>query len=270
MAAGYKVWNSVPYLAENPHIASGIIAGGVVLVGCAVYRATAPKINSATLSSAEDEVFVPSEKFNIRNAFELSVSAIQGVCQDIIGSHYPMFLPMMSFFFIWILLNNVMGSVAGLGSSTDNLNMTLAMGVISFLYYNIQGFRANGIRYLEHYSGHLKGVLLFTMGIFLMFPIELISNAARAVTLGFRLRTNIFADHTVYSIVTGLVNQLGEAMGAGEGFTAMIGTGFGAILSSLLPIPIVLLGILVCIIQAFVFTLLSAVYVGIATSHDDH
>jgi F-type H+-transporting ATPase subunit a len=152
---------------------------------------------------------------------------------------------------------------------TDNdgfLNSTLSMGLVVFVYYNIMGFKAHGFKYLEHYTGHLHGVLLLLLGP-LMFVIELISNAVRPVTLGIRLRTNIFADHTVYGIISGLFKDLAHFLNDSFG---VIGGAIGHLLALVGPIPIVILGLLVCIIQAFVFTMLTIIYMGMATAHEDH
>ena len=100
-----------------------------------------------------------------------------------------------------------------------------------------------------------------------MFPIELISHCVRPITLGIRLRTNIYADHTVYDTIAGLSHKFAEFLGEKMGF---LGDIVGYVFAALAPVPIVVLGIMVCVIQALVFTLLSSVYISIATAHEEH
>ena len=140
------------------------------------------------------------------------------------------------------------------------------MGIFVFIFYNIQGFRFNGLKYFEHFTGHLHGVLLLALG-WLMFPLELISHSIRPLTLGIRLRTNIYADHSVHEKITELIYDFGDFLAVKLGF---IGNVIGWTLATLAPIPLVLLGIIVCLIQALVFTLLTSVYISIATAHEDH
>jgi F-type H+-transporting ATPase subunit a len=100
-----------------------------------------------------------------------------------------------------------------------------------------------------------------------MFPLELISHSLRPLTLGIRLRTNIFADHAVFDIISKLTQDLAHFMEAKLGF---VGKVLGFLTASAAPIPLVLLGIIFCCVQALVFTLLTSVYISIATSHEDH
>lgn len=266
MSAGFKVWNLLQHDVVNahPHVASATIAAGVLLVGSIAYRASLSKTKFA---DAPDEALVPSEKFGIKNIFELPGEFVQGIAKDIIGPHYGDYLPMMMFIFMWTLLNNLLGSVPGFGSTTDNLNSTMSMAIFVFVYYNYVGFKKRGFGYLEDYTGHLKGVLLLTLGV-VMFPIELISNLVRPMTLGIRLRSNIFADHTVYGIINDLFSKLSVFLQESLG---VVGTIIGHVIASLGPTPIFILGLIVAFIQAFVFTMLTIIYVGMATAqHDDH
>ena len=141
MSAGFKIWNLFGSEAINshPHIASATIAAGVMLVGGACYRIASPKIN---IKDSPDESFVPAKNFGIRNLFELPAEFVQGLAKDIIGPHYYKYFPMMIFIFLWVLINNLLGSIPGFGSATDNLNTTLSMGIFVFIYYNIVGLQA--------------------------------------------------------------------------------------------------------------------------------
>lgn len=267
MAAGgghHFTWlemTGVELFKQYPHVGNAALTATIMLVGAAAYRL---KTRSITANSS-DEAFVPSEKMGVQNIFELIGGFVQGIAKDIIGHQYKKYLPLLIFYFIWTLLNNLMGVFPGFGSATDNLNTTLAMGGIVFIYYNVQGFLSHGIKYLEHFAGHLHGALLWTLGP-VLFVIELISHAVRPVTLGMRLRSNIYADHTVYGIVLDLLQGARVALEAKLG---AVGAFLGHLIVGIGPVPIVILGLLVCVIQAFVFTLLTTIYVGMATAHED-
>jgi F-type H+-transporting ATPase subunit a len=265
MAEGFKVWNLLgnEYLNHHPQVAAAAIAGALFLGVSVAYRLKAPNVD---LEKAGDEAFVPSEKLGIRNILELPGEFIQGLAKDMIGHDYKTYMPLFIFVFLWTLLNNCLGVLPAFGSATDNLNATLAMGLVVFVYYNVMGFRAHGLKYLEHYTGHLHGILLLFLGP-LMFLIEVISNAVRPVTLGIRLRTNIYADHTVYGIISGLFRDLAAFLNESFG---IVGGIIGNALAVVGPLPIVVLGLLVCVIQAFVFTMLTMIYVGMATAHEEH
>lgn len=261
---GFQWWNLLhnDFLNEQAHFSGAAVTVlGLGIAGLA-YAALAPKLKPTT----RDEDLVPASKLGLINLFDIFGSFIQGIAKDIIGHHYVEYLPILIFMFIWTLTNNLLGLIPGLGSPTDNLNTTLAMGVFVFIYYNVQGFRSHGIRYLEHFAGHLSGVLLLLLGP-MMFAIELISHMVRPITLGIRLRSNISGDHVIYGVIRDLCIRVAHSM---ESSMGVVGKALGWVIMGLGPVPIVILGILVCVIQAFVFTLLTTIYIGLATAHEEH
>jgi F-type H+-transporting ATPase subunit a len=142
--------------------------------------------------------------------------------------------------FTFVFVNNLIGLLPGFLPPTDNINTTLALGVFVFLYYNYQGIRAQGIvGHIKHFMGPVWYLAI------LIFPIELISHVVRPLSLGLRLKGNMEGDHLVLSIFSGLVPYL-------------------------VPIPFYVIGLFVCFMQAFVFTLLTMVYISLATAHHDH
>lgn len=263
---GFHWWDLLQnqWVNEHGHVAAATV-GAVILTTASIYFG-ARGHKTKDLKKADDSAFVPRSNLGIRNIFDLIGSFVQGLAKDIIGHHYAAYMPVLIFIFMWTLLNNLLGMIPGLGSATDNLNTTIAMGLSVFVYYNYQGFKSHGFRYLEHFTGHLGGVLLLFLGP-VMFVIELISHSVRPITLGIRLRSNMYGDHTIYGIVTDLFGSLSQFMSAKFG---VVGTFFGSIIASVGPVPIVILGLLVCVIQAFVFMLLTTIYIGIATAHEDH
>lgn len=192
----------------------------------------------AKSSLGEGEASIlPASRFSLRGIFELFTEFIHNLTETVVGHHGIHYVPLFTSIFFFVLINNLIGVIPGMTPATENLNTTLGMGVIIFLFYNYQGLKENGLAYLKHFMGPLLWLAP------LMFVIELISHLVRPVSLGLRLANVMRGDHTVLGIFLDLVPIL-------------------------LPIPFYILGIFVCFVQAFVFTLLSMVYVSLATAHD--
>ncbi len=179
----------------------------------------------------------PANHFSIRGIFEVIIDINVGLSDMVLGPKGRMFIPLFTAIFLFVLVNNLFGLLPGMSPATDNMNTTLAVGLFSFVVYNFYGFKAHGFAYLKHFLGPL--VLLAP----LMLPIELISHVLRPFTLGLRLSGNMIGDHTVLSVFTELVP---------------------------IGVPVVFygLGLFVCLMQAFLFTLLTMVYISLAISHD--
>ena len=190
------------------------------------------------LGSGEASI-VPINRFSIRGLFEVSTEFIGDLATQVIGLHGRTFAPYFTAIFTFILFNNFLGLVPGMTAATDNFNTTVAFGALSFLAYNVIGLKNGGVGYLKHFLGPIWWMA------FLMLPIELISHFIRPITLGLRMANVMQGDHTVLSIFLNMF-PVGPA------------------------IPFYLMGMLVCGIQAFVFTLLSMVYVALATADDHH
>lgn len=180
---------------------------------------------------------IPVSKFSVRGIFELVTEFIYKLANQVIGHDGKYYVPYFAAIFFFILFNNFIGIIPGMTPATENMNTTFAMGVFSFLAYNFIGFKKQGLHYLKHFVGPIWWMFM------IMIPIEIISNFIRPLTLGLRLSNVMRGDHTVLSVFLDLVP---------------IG----------IPIPFYLLGFLVCMIQAFVFTLLSMVYVALAQASD--
>jgi F-type H+-transporting ATPase subunit a len=127
---------------------------------------------------------------------EVIVQQIRELLDQVVGPYGRRYVPVVGSFAVFILIGNLMGLVPGFGPPTDNINVTGALGVTSFLYYIGTGFRQQGIKYLKHFTGGLTGVLLPTLGV-LIFFVEIMSNCVRPVTLALRLFVNMFADHKI-------------------------------------------------------------------------
>ncbi|MES2504449.1 MAG: F0F1 ATP synthase subunit A [Myxococcota bacterium] len=182
---------------------------------------------------------VPSPKLSILNFFEILIEGLMGLMKDIIGHDYKRHVPLISTLALFILFSNLLGLIPGFVPPTDNLNTTLACGLIVFIYFNIQGIRVQGIGHITHLAnpiGEWWGWFLAP----LLFPIELISMSVRPFSLGIRLAGNMIGDHKVLFA-------------------------FAAIMPFLLPLPFFALGLLVGLIQTAVFCILSCVYISLHT-----
>lgn len=175
---------------------------------------------------------------SIQQGVELLVAGIQSMMRDVIGSDDRRFFPLLGALFIYILLCNLMGQVPGFMSPTANINVPASMAVISFLYYNYHGFRVQGpVNYIKHFAGP---VLLLAP---LIFAVEVVSHFARMVSLSLRLFGNLFAE------------ELASAS-------------LADIFPFLVPLPTVALGLFASLIQAFIFIVLSMVYIGQAIAEE--
>jgi F-type H+-transporting ATPase subunit a len=179
---------------------------------------------------------------------ELFVSSIGNSLDEVVGPYGRRYLAVIAAFAFFILISNLMGLVPLLDAPTANFNVTLALGVCSFLYYITRGFSQQGIGYLKHFTGGVGGPLI-VFGV-LIFFVEIVSNCLRPVTLGVRLFLNMFADHTIGGIVSNIV----------PGVTQWV-------FPLLLPIP---LAAFVSFVQTLVFVMLSMVYLSETVPHEDH
>src|SRR5882724_4771819 len=178
-----------------------------------------------------------------QQTLELGVLAIRGMIEDIIGPQGLKYFPVVMTFAVLILVSNLMGLFPLFMSPTAATSVTFALGISSFLYYNYIGIKENGL--LGHLK-HLAGPVWWIS--WLIFPIELISNFIRPLSIGIRLFGNIFADGKVSSTVAGL---------------------YPSITHWVIPVFLMPLGVFVAFIQTFVFVLLSQLYLS-EVSHGPH
>jgi F-type H+-transporting ATPase subunit a len=189
------------------------------------------------LARAEDPV-IPEAGMTFRAMCEVLVEWLDGFVGEVTELHGSRALvPFFGSLFTFILFANFLGLVPGMEPPTGDSDLTFALGTVCFAYYIVQGFKANGVWYLRSFLGP---VLLLTP---LMLPIELADNLFRPFSLGIRLYANMFADHTVLGIFTGLTKLV-------------------------VPVAFYALGSIVCIIQALIFVVLSMAYVRLAASHE--
>jgi F-type H+-transporting ATPase subunit a len=192
------------------------------------------------VSGTDRERLVPEEKLGLRNLYELIVEATLSIAEGVMGrKKAEKYLPLVGTLVFFILFNNLIGLVPGFLPATDTLKTNLALSVTVFLMTHVFGVMEHGIKYFKHFAGPLPVLAP------LMVPIELISHLARPVSLSLRLMGNIAADHKVVSA-------------------------FFVLIPILVPLPFMILGILVSVVQTLVFSLLTMVYIDMAVAHEEH
>jgi F-type H+-transporting ATPase subunit a len=189
----------------------------------------------------------------LRNFIEVIVEGLENFVISITGEGGRKHVPFLGTLFMYILLMNWSGMVPFLKSPTAYWSITLALAILATLYIHISGIIALGIGgYLHHVAGSPKGFLPWVIGVIFIFPIMLILDwGALPFSLSLRLFANISSED-------GLLYNFAQ-LNAQTNFLAM-------------PLQIFanLLAIMFSLIQAFVFTLLTTVYISLFMPHDDH
>jgi len=162
---------------------------------------------------------------------------INNQSEEIIGHHSEGFTPFLMVLGLFILLSNLVGLIPGFESPTAVPSVTLGCAVLAWLYYQAHGFRHSGVAYLKHFAGPVWWLAP------LMIPIEIISHLARMMSLTIRLYANMFAGDLVTLVFFSLVP---------------------------LAIPVVFLGlhVFVSLLQAYIFVLLTTVYLAGAVAEE--
>jgi F-type H+-transporting ATPase subunit a len=207
----------------------------------------------AALARAQDPT-IPASDLGARNIAELLVGLVVSQSDAVIGRQGRKFVPYFGTFFLFILFSNLIGLLPGFAPPTSNLNTTVGLALISFVGYNVIGFKAMGTGYLKHFVGPMTGlpaqsflgklafVPLLLLSVTFFFVLELVSHLFRPVSLALRLFGNMMGDHIVIEVFMDLTKLV-------------------------VPVIFYALGTLVSVIQAAVFMLLSMIYVSLAISH---
>jgi F-type H+-transporting ATPase subunit a len=176
----------------------------------------------------------------LQHVFELIYNFQRGQADEIIGHHDgPKYVAFAGTLFIFVLFGNLIGVVPSFESPTMFAPVPAGCAMATFLVYNVLGFTSNGAGYLKHFTGPIPWLTP------LMLPIEVISHLARPMSLTIRLYAN---------------------MVAGEKVTLV----FLALTYFLVPAVFMGLHVFVSLIQAFIFMVLTMIYIGGAVSHEEH
>jgi F-type H+-transporting ATPase subunit a len=192
-----------------------------------------------------EAALVPDGRLTLRTFFEAMIEGALNMMEGSMSRQAAIyFLPLIGSAAFIIFFSNLIGLVPGFLPPTSNLNTTLAMASVVFFATHIYGVKEHGIGYFAHFFGPVRKWYALPL-MLLMFCIETVSHFARPMSLSIRLMGNMFADHMV------------------------VGT-FIFLVPVIVPVPIMMLGVVVCIVQTLVFCILSTVYIGMAIAHDEH
>jgi F-type H+-transporting ATPase subunit a len=195
-----------------------------------------------------EKAIVPDERLTLRTFFESMTEGALNLMEGSMNRKAAVyFLPLIGTSAFIIFFSNLIGLVPGFLPPTSNLNTTLAMALVIFLTTHIYGVKEHGLGYLAHFFGPIRKWYALPL-MLLMFGIELVSHIARPVSLSIRLMGNMYADHLVVGTFIGLIPGL----------------------PLIVPVPVMLLGVIVCIVQTLVFCILSTLYIGMAIAHEEH
>lgn len=224
------VYDQAPTWRSFEPIVSALLVIGIVLAFAFRARMKLVKV---------DEAVVPDDKLTLRTFMEAFVGFFYNMTKDVMGpKRAKRYFPIIGASSLFIFIANAIGFVPGFAPPTSSLNITLGCALVVFILFNFYGLQANGFGYIKHLAGP-KWYLAP-----LVFPIELISTCVRPITLSVRLMVNMAVDHLLASIFIGLI-------------------------ALLVPVPLMFLGSIVVVVQTVVFCLLTAIYIGLATEHEE-
>jgi F-type H+-transporting ATPase subunit a len=225
-------WTHVPWVIQAA-LAAGLV---LLLAGVAVRRRLADPSGGV----------LPDPGITLRNVVEVTVEWLADMAKDRMGPDWRRYFPIVGTMFFFILVSNLMGLVPGLDGSTSDANTTWAWAAISWVFYTTIGIAKHKWKYLIKFLGpsfferEIAGRHVhFRVLAWFFLPLELLLDLARMLTLAVRLLANMFADHAVIAV-----------------WLVLLPIGVPAIFMGL--------GIVISVLQAFVFALLTMIYIGLA------
>ena len=231
MSAGHFTYLS-PLISDDnlqKFVTALAVGAGLYLVGS----------NAASiLRSNKKERIVPLERAGVFGVFDVLLEGLLNLFDSILGKHNRRYFPLCASLFLFIFVSNLIGLVPGMPALTTSVWITVGMSLVVFCAFNAYGIKEHGLwGYLKHFLGPVAFLAP------LILVIEVVSTLLRILTLNLRLFWNITADHIVLDVFSGL--------------------------APVVPIIFYGLGTFVCFMQAFVFTILTMVYILLATQHEE-
>ncbi len=217
------------------HSAEPLLASFLVCVSLAILA----WVTRSKVVDYEKSV-IPEAKLTLSTFMEFFVSVFYDATKDVMGAkRAKKYFPVIGTAACFIFFSNAIGLIPGLTPPTSSWNITLGCALVVFVLFNYWGIKENGWGYFKHLAGPVWYLA------WLIFPLELLSVLIRPITLSIRLMINMAVDHLLVTIFTGLFMVF-------------------------LPLPVMLLGTLVIVVQTYVFCLLTAIYITLATDHEEH
>lgn len=231
-AIGKSVVNGHPpsWISVEP-IAAALFVAAIVLILAILARVRLVKL---------DEAVIPDEKLSLRTFMEVFLGYFYDLAKAMMGpKRAKKYFPLIGTSAIFVFFANIMALIPGMPVATSSLNITLGSALVVFILFNFYGLRENGWSYIKHLAGPAWYIAP------LVFVIEIISLCVRPITLAVRLMLNMSVDHLILTI-------------------------FASLVTLVIPVPFMILGCLIVLIQTLVFTLLTTIYISLATEHDHH
>jgi len=172
----------------------------------------------------------------LQNFMEVIIGGIENMIVETMGEHGRPFFPLIATLAIFILVSNLIGLIPGFFPPTANINTTAACAVVVFVMTHVVGVKEHGFKYIKHFMGPILWLAP------MMFFIEVIGHFSRVISLTLRLFGNMNGHELVLMIFFGLAPFL-------------------------VPLPMMMMGVLVSFIQAFVFMLLAMIYIQGSLEH---
>jgi F-type H+-transporting ATPase subunit a len=183
---------------------------------------------------------------------EMLVGTLNTFVVETIGPDGRKYTPFIGTVFVFVLAMNMIGLVPGLKSPTSNLSLIIPLSVTVFVVYHYYSIRALGIvGWVFHLMGSPKSIVEWCL-VLLMLPIHIISEIARPISLSIRLFGNIFGEETLLVVLAGLTYVVIP-------YVIAVPTQF----------PVMMLSVLTALVQAMVFTILTTIYIALATAHPE-
>jgi len=222
--------NFIDGIASSLHLPP-VVVGTWIAMGILIIFGLLAR--NALMASADP--IVPESGITLRSVGEALAEWLDGFVAGVLEGHGTRhYVPFFGTLFIFILTANFLGLIPGMEPPTADTDLTFAIAIICFVYYLYQGFTHQGLRYLRSFLGPLWWLAWFFV------VIEVADNLFRPFSLGVRLFANMFADHKVLGLFTGLTKLV-------------------------IPLAFYALGSIVCIVQALVFVILAVSYVRMAS-----
>jgi F-type H+-transporting ATPase subunit a len=241
---------------ENPampipeHVVMATLLLIIVTLLCFMLRPRLSVEKPGSMQQMAELLITNSRKFGIRD-----------ILDEAAGHKARKYVYIVGGISLFILLSNLMSIFPLFSAPTGNVTVPLACAGITFFYFNYQGIRHQGlIGYLKHFAGPLWWMA------WLIFPVEIISTVARLLSLTVRLYANIFSSDLIYGLFLSLLTQV---FVWGWDKSPVLGLALG-VFPAVVPLLFILLHLLVATVQAFIFTVLPAVYLGMATADEAH
>jgi F-type H+-transporting ATPase subunit a len=229
---GHTVLNdeAPSWMSFEPLIVSLFVAVVLIVLGA---------ITRTSLADANKAV-TPEERLTVRTFMEAFLGYFYDLAKSVMDAdRAKKYFPLIGTGALFVFFANVMALIPGAPVATSNLNITMGCAAVVFILFNVYGLKEQGWGYLKHLAGPAWYLAP------LVFIIEVISLCVRPITLAVRLMLNMAVDHLILGI-----------------FLALVGL--------LVPLPVMILGVLIILIQTLVFTLLTCIYIGLATEHEAH